>query len=35
MTSNWELIVQQVQRDFQALVAYVTKAEARAQTAYL
>ena len=35
MISNWELIVQQVQSDFQALVAYVTKAEARAQTAYL
>jgi hypothetical protein len=34
MTSNSEEIVQQVQHDFQALVAYVTGANARAQTAY-
>jgi hypothetical protein len=34
MTSNSEEIVQQVQHDFQALVAYMTGADARAQTAY-
>lgn len=34
MTSNSDVIVQQVQQDFQALVAYVTGAEARGQTAY-
>ena len=33
MTSHSEPIVQQVQQDFQALVAYVTGADARAQTA--
>jgi agmatine/peptidylarginine deiminase len=35
MPSNWEPIVQEVQHDFQALVAYVTEAKARAQTAYI
>lgn len=34
MTSNSDQIVQQVQHDFHALVAYVTGADARAQTAY-
>jgi hypothetical protein len=34
MTSNSEEIVQQVQHDFQTLVAYMTGADARAQTAY-
>src|SRR5262245_60509352 len=34
MTSNSELIVQQVQHDFQTFVAYVTGPEAQAQTAY-
>jgi len=34
MTSNSGEIVQRVQQDFQALVAYVTGAEARGQTAY-
>jgi hypothetical protein len=34
MTSNSDEIVQQVQQAFQALVAYVTGAEARGQTAY-
>jgi hypothetical protein len=34
MTSNSDEIVQQVQQDFHALVAYVTGAEARGQTAY-
>ena len=35
MTSNWDPIVQEVQHDFQALVAYVTEAGARAQTTYI
>jgi hypothetical protein len=34
MTSNSDEIVPQVQQDFQALVAYVTGADARTQTAY-
>ena len=34
MTSNSEQIVQQVQHDFQTLLAYVTGPEARSQTAY-
>ena len=34
MTSNSEEIVQQVQQDFQALIAYVSGPAARAQTAY-
>jgi len=34
MTSNSQPIAQQVQQDSQALVAYVTGADARAQTAY-
>ena len=34
MTSNSEPIVEQVQHDFQNLVAYVTGPDARAQTAY-
>lgn len=34
MASNVDQIVPQVQHDFQALMAYVTGAEARAQTAY-
>jgi hypothetical protein len=34
MASNSDQIVQQVQHDFQALVAYVTGPEARSQTAY-
>ncbi len=34
MTSNSEQIVQQVQRDFQTLLAYVSGPEAQSQTAY-
>jgi hypothetical protein len=34
MTSNSDEIVQQVQHDFQSLLAYITGAETRAQTAY-
>ena len=34
MTSNPEPIVQQVQHDFQNLLAYVTGPNARSQTAY-
>ena len=34
MTSNSEEIVQQVQHDFQNLLAYVTGPEAQSQTAY-
>jgi hypothetical protein len=34
MTSNSDDIVQQVQQDFQILVAYVTGADARGQSAY-
>jgi hypothetical protein len=34
MTSNPEPIVQQLQHDFQNLLAYVTGPDARSQTAY-
>src|SRR6266508_2771008 len=34
MSSNSEPIVQQVQHDFQSLIAYLTGPEARCQTAY-
>jgi hypothetical protein len=34
MASNADQIVQHLQHDFQALVAYVTGPEARVQTAY-
>ncbi len=34
MTSNVDLKVQQIQQDFQALIAYVTGPETRTATAY-
>jgi len=34
MTSNVDLSVQQIQQDFQALIAYVTGPETRTATAY-
>ena len=34
MTSNVDLSVQQIQQDFQALIAYVTGPDTRTATAY-